>query len=452
MELTPDKIHQQYKDNSLDKLSASKLLFSIIETSENDKIRIESINKLGELEINDDYTFKFLENLLISDSNDSVRNIAAVILKKLFNNKLLSVMKWALIHEESPLCLTTIYITIIEIIEKFVNNNDSISKSILLKEVRSIKRKEFKLGFEILSETRNFDDFTQKELADILINFFTIEILEKTFWRLKYRIEKCKIVELDFIFKGLTSLPEPIKYLSSLKTLGLRYNQIISLPSWFSSQLSLEILNLNVNNLNDLPESIGSLLSLKELFLWKNELRYLPYTINNLSNLEKLNVRLNHLEKLPKSIGKLSALKELDLHDNHLSEIPNSINHLRTLEKLDLSWNNLTTLPNSIGGLASLKILNLEKNELKTIPKTLGSLSCLEILNLSENNLEIIPDLFKNLISLKFLNLSRNELSSIPKSIRFLPSLEELHLNENHLYNIPKWLNNLDDNGIKAFF
>ena len=83
MKLTPEKIHKQYQKKILNKFSASKLLFSLIETSESEKIRVESMQKLGELELNDNETYVFLENLFISDSNDIVRNTAANILKSL---------------------------------------------------------------------------------------------------------------------------------------------------------------------------------------------------------------------------------------------------------------------------------------------------------------------------------------------------------------------------------
>ena len=38
MELTPDKIYKDYLKNNLDKPSATKLLFSLIENSEKEKV------------------------------------------------------------------------------------------------------------------------------------------------------------------------------------------------------------------------------------------------------------------------------------------------------------------------------------------------------------------------------------------------------------------------------
>ena len=66
---------------------------------------LETINKIHQQEINidkipldDKKTFKFLENLLISDSSEKVRISAALILQNLYLDKALEPMKWALIH------------------------------------------------------------------------------------------------------------------------------------------------------------------------------------------------------------------------------------------------------------------------------------------------------------------------------------------------------------------
>ena len=452
MELRPEKIYQEFLKKNLDKPSAARLLLSLIESSDSNKVRVDSIKELEHIGVADNDTFKFLENLLISDSSLTVRNTAALILKSLFIDKAFEPMKWALIHEESPSCLGTIHMVLIEIINNWVKNPEPMVKSLLLREVEKIKYKEFKLGFEILCESKNIDNFTNQELADVLINYFTIMLFKKSYWRLKYKIDKCKITELDFIFKGLTTIPSPIKYLSSLKTLILRYNQLIALPNWIGSLHSLESLNLNVNSIKTLPKSIGNLKSLKELFLWKNELKTLPQSIEGLEQLEIINLRLNQLTSLPETIGNLVSLKELNLHDNLLKELPESIKYLVNLVNLNLSWNTLVSLPESIGFLSSLKILNLERNELITLPESIGDLSSLEILNVGDNKLKKIPESINNLKSLQYLNLSRNKLESIPESILSLKSLKKIYVGENNFNETPDILNALKKKGVQLYF
>ncbi len=449
--LTPGKIYEEYKKNNIDKLSAADLLFSLIENSDKEKIRVQSINELEHIGVNDGKTFKHLEHLLISDSNEKVRNTAALMLRNLFLEKALEPMKWALKHEVSPLCLKTIYLTLMKIVENIVAKKNGMSKLILLTEIEKIENKEFKIGFESLRELRSVESFTVLELADILINYLTILFLKKTYWRLKFKIESCKITELDFIFKGLTHLPEAIKNLSSLKTLIFRYNQIFELPEWIGSLVLLEKLNFNVNNIKRLPQAIGSLTSLKILSLWKNEIHQLPETIGSLTSLEFLNLRINDLNALPNTIGNLTRLKELNLHDNKLEQLPDSIGSLFALEILNLSWNNLLELPETIGLLGSLEILDLERNELTSIPDSISSLKSLKILNLSDNKLIELPESLGSLISLKTLNISRNILKTIPKSLIYLPNLKEIYLTDNKLIDISNIVEQLEHKGVRVY-
>jgi len=448
MELTPSKIYEEYFKNNLDKQSAAKLLVSLIDNSESDKVRVESIQALEKIKIDDNKSFRFLENLLISDSSERVRNSAALILKNLYINKALEPMKWALIHEESPSCLNTIHTTLIKIIKNMVENN----QQILYSEVKKIREREFRISLEQLSKVKSIEKLTNKELAEILINYFTFLLLKKIYWRIKFKIENCKFIELDFIFKGLTEIPEPIKYLSSLKILIFRYNQLTTLPEWIGNLFSLESLNLNVNNIKMLPETIDSLVSLKELLLWKNKLKALPKRIGCLSKLERINLRLNQLETLPDTIGNLSSLRELNLHDNKLHYLPETVGYLNSLETLNLSWNELRALPSTIGKLTVLKVLDLERNELTAIPEEIGSLKSLKVLNLSDNKLDIIPDTIGNLTSLQYLYLSRNKLNILPESLKYLTKLKELYLSENNLKESLKLLNTLKQKGVKIYF
>lgn len=411
----------------MDKQSGVQQLIALIENSTKIKYRLESLQILREISINfenfggnDDTLLSFFENLLISDTNEIIRNEAALILSQVYKDNALNPIRWALLHEESPLCLQTILNALITIVENIVLRNEPITKLILVHEIKQISDKEFKIGFEVLKSTQKVQEFTPRELADILINYFTIVYLKKSYWRLKYTIEGCKIVELDFIFKGLTKLPDAIKNLTFLKKLILRYNQIIELPNWIESLCALESLNLNVNNINNLPSTIGNLSHLKELLLWKNELQDLPDSICSLQSLKYLNLRLNQLKFLPYELGNLINLLDLNLHDNKLTEIPESISSLKLLETLNLSWNLLTTLPLSISSLSSLISLDLERNELIHVPASIGSLSSLRILNLGDNKLKDIPETIGNLKELRILNLSRNRLTKLPNSVMVL--------------------------------
>jgi len=79
-------------------------------------------------------------------------------------------------------------------------------------------------------------------------------------------------------------------------------------------------LSLQYNQLTTLPESIGNLSSLKELSVWLNQLTTIPKSIGDLSSLEMLGLSSNQLTTIPESIGNLSSLERLTLGNNQLTE------------------------------------------------------------------------------------------------------------------------------------
>jgi len=116
--------------------------------------------------------------------------------------------------------------------------------------------------------------------------------------------------------------------------------------------------------LTTLPESIGNLVSLRELKIAYNELTTLPESIGNLQSLQRLEISRNELTTLPESIGNLKSLEILNLQNNKLTTLPESISNLKSLQVLDLRWNKLTTLPESIINLRNLQNFNFYSNQL----------------------------------------------------------------------------------------
>lgn len=445
-------IYRKYKKNAIDKKAVTDQIVSIIDHIQNHKERYEAVKTLGKLDLKDKELFPLLESLLLSDSNEKIRIAAAKIIRNDFLNLAYKPMKWALSHESSPHCLKIIHETLIKVLKNGTFETDLDFREFLIEEINNIENKEIRVGFKILQEKNTLDSLTHNFLIKILINYYTLVYLERAYWRVKYTLENFEIVKLDFIFKGLTIFPSALRYLTSLKSLIFRYNQISSIPEWIGELGSLEVLNFNVNELQKLPKSIGKLKSLKELYLWKNNIEKIPNSIGSLQELEVLNLRLNYITHLPSSIGDINSLRELNLHDNKLNYLPESIGKLDSLEKLNLSWNYLQDLPKTIGNLHSLKSLDLGRNELEKLPETIGKLKKLKSLNLSENNLNILPESIKDLTNLRDLNLARNNLSSLPVDIISMPNLEELYVGENSLDSFSSKIKNLELSGVKVFF
>lgn len=101
MILTPNIILEQYKNKKLDKLNASDMLISLIEHSENEDVREESVEILESVGLKSDLIFQFLENLLISDSNIHIRAASLHALKNLFYQKALAPIQYSIEIEDS---------------------------------------------------------------------------------------------------------------------------------------------------------------------------------------------------------------------------------------------------------------------------------------------------------------------------------------------------------------
>ncbi|MFX1277028.1 MAG: hypothetical protein ACFFAT_18540 [Promethearchaeota archaeon] len=425
MELSPDKILSNYSNGTLDKETTIEKLIDLIENSNFHNIRTEGVNVLGKIGIKSQNIFNLLENLLISDSDESVRIAAARIINRDYYENAFKPINWALIYEYSPELLKILYQTIIKTLNFLVSTN---SRSMLENGLKYVKNSEFKIGYETLYEQKTIEKLEIQELSDILINFYTLLFFKKKFWRIQYKISNSKIIELDFQFKGLKTVPEEIKNLKFLKKLSLRYNQITTIPDWIDSLTLLEELDLYSNSLTSLPSSIGKLRFLKFLSLNINKLEELPNEICSLSHLEVLDLGLNQLKVIPESIGDLISLKKLNLFENYLTFLPASLGELINLEYLNVSCNMIISLPESLGNLSKLKVLNCEKNKLKSIPKFI-----------------------KNLILLEYLNISKNNLVEIPESVINLEFLKEFYFGGNNLTQIPQFIEKLGEKGIQVY-
>jgi len=194
-------------------------------------------------------------------------------------------------------------------------------------------------------------------------------------WNLGYKINQ---------IEGFSQLKTHILSLATQRTVSQLVldidSNIHTIPEYFFSGLeTLEIQKLDLGNhpyffpaykeLTSLPESIGNLTSLKKLDLGFNKLTSLPTSIGNLTQLKQLYLYWNRLTSLPESICNLKSLENLWVSHNQLTSLPSEIGQLGNLIKLNLIRNRLTSLPTSIGQLSNLKYLDLLVNYLIPWPK-----------------------------------------------------------------------------------
>ncbi len=465
MPFTPKAIYQDYINNNLDKEVSVDLLLNIIDHAETIETRKESIKILGKIEPHDKKTYKFLELLIISDTNEEVRAVTCNVLRNHYLEKALTPISWVIEHETSLRCLIIGVKTL-----RDIDNNKS--KSLLIEKLNTFYRKKDNFNLNSIMRKKDFNKFSNKELSEILIGYFIISSLTSTFGYFKFKSNNSALItELNLSnvesfepdSRKLENLIESILSLKFIQKLDLRFNHLSKIPKLKS--FSMEELDLSYNKIVKLPK-FNKLPCIKNLNLKSNRIRSLPKSIGSFCSLENLNLRNNMLTRLPSSLNNITCLKTLDLHGNKFSKIIINLN--KSLENLELGWNNfnlfpdavkslshlvklgiggnkLNEIPEWIGKFQDLKDLDLYDNNISHLPSSIGTLHSLESLNLRNNNLSKLPESFKNLKSLKKLNLSWNNFSILPDCISKLSSLEELNLWGNKLEKFPESISSLSN-------
>jgi Leucine-rich repeat (LRR) protein len=277
-------------------------LKDIIYNSTDEEKRVQSIHLLKNLEIKSQECFKFVENLLISDSNPKVRSLALNIIRNNFtdtnfkSSKSFEALSWAYEYENSIHLKLKIISTLEEI-------ECELATRFLRDQINAIKVPEFQKYITKLMKRNEMRRQSNNKLANILKQYHVIKDFIENFELVRYRIENGNITELDFSFA---------------------YNNEFT----------------------------------------KKMIEKLPGIICELKQLRSLNLKFNKLKKFPLFVKKLPDLKCLILSNNQIKTVPVCISEISSLRYLDLSWNNIQSIPEEITELRNIKCINLKYNKI----------------------------------------------------------------------------------------
>jgi Leucine-rich repeat (LRR) protein len=272
------------------------MLIEIIENNDDDTIRLKSLLYLDKIIVANDDIFKFLESLLISDTNSKIRKISMLIIKEHFSDKtILPIMKWSIQFEKGYENL----ILIIKILEE-LNNRDS--KKILVKELQKIKNRDFfdndkqYSNKNFKNQLKSLKKYSIHQLAEILINYKTISEIIQKFYTVFFEWNNALITKLDLSEIGWNVNIWRQQYSDKISSLS----EIIGLRNL----KNLKILDLSNNRLRNIKDLIN-LENITHLYLTNNKLQ-------GSSNIEYLK--------------RMKNLKYLDISANPLAEVINKEN------------------------------------------------------------------------------------------------------------------------------
>ena len=316
MELEISDILKKYYLGELNTNSAAELLISCLDIETDDRKREEIIRALNK--IHDKNHYKHIENIIISEENANIKIAAVQNIINNYKDNALEPLIWALTDEVSLNCR-------VEIVKSLLKLGGLVVRNKILELISQIEIKNYKK--ELKKYFKKNKNLTLQTLGNILINYWTIENLNKKYDWMQYKIKDGVVSELDVSdteikvrwpiwennietieeIDGLTNL----RALISLKLANNRIKEIKSLEK-FSNLVSLNLANNNIKEIKGLEK---------------------------LEKLEDLDLSINQIQEI-KGLENLKNLKHLNLSRNEIKEVK-GIKHLKNLESLNLRGNKI---------------------------------------------------------------------------------------------------------------
>ncbi|MHA1350667.1 MAG: hypothetical protein ACTSSC_07310 [Promethearchaeota archaeon] len=255
---TPESIYSKYVDKKIGSKHALKLFESIINKSDDEETRVNVLEYIGKLTVDEQFAFSIIENCLISDESPIVKFGAAKTFIHYFTKREIKPLLWAIDNENSIYFLKNL----IDLLEtqdypQFEQIRERIYKKITAKYNLNSSDSKFILDIEYLDFMKfqaDFNNFLEKfELSDEDKQTLLKENSEfgnKGLGRVK-KTEAGSIISL--ILTDLNEIPSSICNLRNLQELEISNCKLEKYPDTCPNLLSLKKLVFSNNQLDNLP-------------------------------------------------------------------------------------------------------------------------------------------------------------------------------------------------------
>lgn len=220
------------------------------------------------------------------------------------------------------------------------------------------------------------------------------------------------LVDLDFSFNAIASLPTELGQLGKLERLVLVGNSLDALPDCMSELVSLHTIDLRRNLIQEVSPLFG-LPKLKVVQCEHNSIKSFEAAFG--AHLRTLEVGHNPLSTVTLGARIPSELTVLNLSSANMAKLDEDLlTQLPFLTELILDRNQFLTLPDALGELKNLTRLSCSNNNLAALPDSIGRLEKLRRIDVQNNNLKLLPSALWNCVELSSINVSSNILESFP--------------------------------------
>lgn len=100
-DISPSKLNELFKDKKINKREFYQRLIIIYDFSDSEKIRLDCLNAINSVRIKNENMFKFLEEIVVSEPNTSLRFTAITIILNNFPEKGFNLIKYLISNNES---------------------------------------------------------------------------------------------------------------------------------------------------------------------------------------------------------------------------------------------------------------------------------------------------------------------------------------------------------------